>query len=66
MSESYNISGNETRRVTRKQLIEAIIRTYPDEEYDGEIGDIAVVTSILDGGRKVIVQSITSGKPLKF
>lgn len=61
-----SITSNSTRRVTKKELIEAINQTFPDDDVMKDNYVIAVVTEVAYHHNESILQSIQFGKKLEF
>lgn len=61
-----SITSNSTRRVTKKELIEAINRTFPDDDVIKDNYVIAVVTEVSCHYNEPTLQSIQFGKSLRF
>lgn len=61
-----SITTNSTRRVTKKQLIEAINQTFPDDDVMKDNYVIAVVTEVSCHYSDPALQSIQFGKKLEF
>ena len=61
-----SITSNSTRRVTKKELIEAINQTFPDDAVMKDNYVIAVVTEVACHYNEPTLQSIQFGKKLKF
>lgn len=59
-----SIGSNSMRRVTKKELIEAINRTFPDDDDMEDDYVIAVVTEISYHYNDPVLQSIQFGKNL--
>ena len=61
-----SIASNSTRRVTKKELIEAINQTFPDDDVIKDNYVIAVITDVLCHYNEPTLQSIQFGKKLEF
>lgn len=61
-----SITSNSTRRVTKKELIEAINQTFPDDDVMKDNYVIAVVTEVSCHYNEPTLQSIQFGKKLRF
>ena len=61
-----SITSNSTRRVTKKELIEAINRAFPDDDVIEDNYVIAVVTEVSCHYNDSALQSIQLGKKLTF
>lgn len=61
-----SIASNCTRRVTKKELIEAINQTFPDDDVIKDNYVIAVVTEVSCHYNEPTLQSIQFGKKLEF
>lgn len=59
-----SIGSNSMKRVTKKELIEAINRTFPDDDFMEDDYVIAVVTEISYHYNDPVLQSIQFGKNL--
>ena len=58
------IGNNSMRRVTKKELIEAINKTFPDDDVMKDNYVIAVITEISCSYNDPVLQSIQFGKNL--
>lgn len=58
------IGTNSMRRVTKKELIEAINQTFPDDDVMGDNYVIAVITEVSCHYNDPVLQSIQFGKNL--
>ena len=61
-----SIASTYTRRVTKKELIEAINQTFPDDDVIKDNYVIAVVTEVSCHYNEPTLQSIQFGKKLTF
>lgn len=61
-----SIASTYTRRVTKKELIEAINQTFPDDDVMKDNYVIAVVTEVSCHHNDVTLQSIQFGKKLNL
>lgn len=61
-----SIASNSTRRVTKKELIEAINQTFPDDDVMKDNYVIAVATEVSCHYNEPTLQSIQFGKKLEF
>lgn len=59
-----SIGSNSMRRVTKKELIEAINQTFPDDDVMGDNYVIAVITEVSCHYNDTVLQSIQFGKNL--
>ena len=59
-----SIVSNSTRRVTKKELIEAINQTFPDDDVMEDNYVIAVITEVSCHYNDPVFQSIQFGKNL--
>ena len=58
------IGSNSMRRVTKKELIEAINKTFPDDDVMKDNYVIAVITEVSYHYNGIVLQSIQFGKNL--
>ena len=58
------IGSNSMRRVTKKELIEAINKTFPDDDVMKDNYVIAVITEVSYHYNDIVLQSIQFGKNL--
>ena len=61
-----SITSNSTRRVTKKELIEAINLAFPDDDIIKDDYVIAVITEVSCHYNDTALQSIQFGKKLTF
>lgn len=61
-----SITSNSTRRVTKKEVIEAINLAFPDDDVRKDNYIIAVVTEVSCHYNDPTLQSIQFGKKLNF
>lgn len=61
-----SITSNSTRRVTKKELIEAINLAFPDDDVMKDNYVIAVITEVSCHYNEPTLQSIQFGKKLEF
>lgn len=61
-----SITSNSTRRVTKKELIEAINQAFPDDDIMKDDYVIAVISEVSCHHNESTLQSIQFGKKLEF
>lgn len=69
MRRDFNVDTSSTRMFNKKELIEAINRTFPDDDEKYRYHNIGVVTTITtrdDNGKNIAIQNISLLKNIKL